>query len=75
MYWENAFEILFPPTFITLLLLSYYGIFKKIKKPFQFYFNVFFSFMVIRLFFFSIKSNAAEAEIELKNLLHLVLAL
>lgn len=60
MFWENAFTILALPTGATLLLFLYYQVYKKEKKPFQMYFNLYFSLMLIKLFFFTIHAHANE---------------
>jgi len=60
MYWKNAFEILTLPTVATLLLFLFYKFYKKEKKPFQLYFNYYFSLMLIKLFLFTIKAHAIE---------------
>lgn len=61
MYWENAMGILYLPTFSTFLLYCYHSFYKKEKKPFQFYYNMYFGLMLLSLYFFTIRAHANES--------------
>lgn len=58
MFWEYALRIALLPTVATLVLYFYNSLYKKEKKPFQTYYNLYFGLLVIEMFFFTIESRA-----------------